>query len=385
MKDRSLFHLLMARLQQLTSGLAAHERDFAESLQGSLKIEQNGDWYSVAWLWRNKQYDLNVPGDSFHFYVRGDIGKAPAIRGGRAENWKSAEALLRRIAELSGERLPEDRRPGSMNVFVFDQVEGATPHALMIVPGLAAGLVALAFATAEIALWTAVVSIALAYLNGLFRYSLLCRPAHGMAPIVIACGALIPGYFMTSPMSAAAIAVSIALFARAELLAGSLIDWVVAGVAAGAIVFAIGPAGWVAVAIIAASILLTRALMPRRLPARPALAGIAVAVTVAILAGLLAHMLPQRVAAGTPAPPWLHGFVVGMFAVTFLLGWVFGQQFLLFPWIGLGVFGATYLAVLLLSSPGGVATSLTALTGFGVCAAARLLYAFAPQPANVRR
>src|ERR1043166_46143 len=143
----------------------------------------------------------------------------------------------------------------------------------MIQPGLLAGLAALFFARAEIAFWTAIASIALAYLNGFFQHSLLRRPAHRLAPIVIACGSLIPGYFMTSPMSAAVLAMSIALFARAGLLAadGSIVDWSVPGAAAGAIVFVIGSVGWVAVIVIGTSILLMLRLMPRRLPVVPAL------------------------------------------------------------------------------------------------------------------
>lgn len=386
MKDRSLFHLLMARLRQLTSGLPAHERDFVESLQGSLKIEQSGDWFSIAWRSRNKQYDLNVPGDTFHFYVRGDTGKAPAIHGGRAENWKSAEALLRRIAELSGEHLPADPRPGSLNIFVFDQTDSAISHELMIVPGLVAGLIALALTRAEIGFWTAVAAISLAYWDSFFRHSLLRRPAHWLAPIVIAIGALVPSYFMTSPASTAVLALSIALFARAELLAGdaSILDWIVPGVATGGVVLALGPSGWVAVAAIGAFILLTLVLMPRRMPMRPVVASLAAAVAAATLATLFSHVPLDGDAGAQSALAWIYALIIGTFAVTFLLGWVFGQQFLLFPWAGLGVVGASYLAVLLFSTGDRAALSFTALAGFGICAVLRLFHAFAPHTKDVR-
>jgi len=379
MKDRSLFHLLMARLRQLTSGLPAHERDFAESLQGSLKIEQSGDWFSVTWRWRNKQYDLNAPGDAFHFYVRGDVGKAPAIRGGRAENWKSAEALLRRIAELSGERLPADPRPGSLNIFVFDQTDSGPSHILLIMPGVMAGLVALALAGVEIAVWTAIAAITLAYLNDVFRYTMPRGWTDGLAPVVIALGALVPSCFMMSPMSAAVLALSIALFSRAELLGvnASIIDWTMPGAATGSLVLVMGQTGWVALVIVAVFILLVLALMPRRLPPIPAVTAVAVAFVVAIMITVFGVRLSPAIAVG-PVAYWLHWLIAGIFAVTFLLGWVFGHLFLLFPWLGLGMIAATCLAALI-GLGGDAAQFPTALAGFGLCALARLLYACVPQ------
>src|SRR5450755_2547630 len=140
MKDRSLFHLLMARLSQLSRGEPAGAPSLARDLQQTLQVEQNGDWFLLKWRWQEKSYDLGIPADSFHFYVRGDTGKEPARRDVRAENWRQAEAALRRIAQISGAPLPPDLHPGSLGASSAPAVEDPIPPARVIVPGVIAGL-----------------------------------------------------------------------------------------------------------------------------------------------------------------------------------------------------------------------------------------------------
>src|SRR5450631_2722274 len=139
MKDRSLFHLLMARLSQLSRGEPAGAPSLARDLQQTLQVEQNGDWFLLKWRWQEKPFDLGIPGDTFHFYVRGDTGKEPARRDLRAENWRQAEAALRRIAQISGMHLPQDQRPGSLSHSGAQDVDDPIPPARVIAPGIIAG------------------------------------------------------------------------------------------------------------------------------------------------------------------------------------------------------------------------------------------------------
>ena len=168
MKDRSLLHLLLARLRQLAWHASSGEREFVENLQNNLKVEQDGDWFLISWRWQNKEHELNVPGAAFQFYGRGDVAQQPTRRGGRLKNWQQAEDVLRRIAEISGAGLPADRRPGSLNTIVSERVDRSSrQHLLIVVPGLLAGFLAFALTQFEIGVWTGVAAIALSYLTQL--------------------------------------------------------------------------------------------------------------------------------------------------------------------------------------------------------------------------
>jgi hypothetical protein len=374
MKDRSLFHLLMARLSQLSRGEPAGEQ-LARDLQQSLQIEQNGDWFLLKWHWQGIPYDLSIPGDSFHFYVRGDTGKEPARRDMRAENWRQAEAALRRIAEISGAHLPADPRPGTLSHSGAQDVEDPIPPVRVLAPGIIAGLVALAVSGPEIAISTAIVAAALCWLNEIRRHTFLQRPVHWLDAGVIAAGALVPALLGVAPEAPGLLALALALYTRAELAGAraTSVDWLVPGPMAGGLVLVLGAPGWIPVLELIAVILLMRLALPNRLALAPALAGAAAAAAFGAIAALLPALSPDQ------APPLAvaaHGFawaIVGMFAFCFLFGWIFGQQTLLLPWLGFAVIGSTCLA--LLGSSASQTISFMAFSGYGVCMCAELLRA----------
>jgi hypothetical protein len=377
MKDRSLFHLMMARLRQLDRGDPAGAPSLARDLQQTLQIEQNGDWFLVKWRWQGKGYDLGIPGDTFHFYVRGDTGREPARRDVRAENWRQAEAALRRIAQISGTELPQDRRPGSLATSTMEALEDPVPSARVLIPGLLAGIVALVVAGTAMAVWTATVAVALCYLNELRRHSFLQRPVHWLDAGVIAVGALAPAVLGVVPVAPGLLALALALLARAELAGAgaTTVDWLVPGAVAGALVLVLGPLGWIPVAELIVLVLLIHLVVPNRLALAPALAGAGAAAAVGAIAAVLATLPPGQTPAAVAAEPALAWAIVGMFAFCFAFGWIFGQQVLLLPWLGFAVIGSTCLALMVAGSTASLAVSFMAFTGYGVSMCAELLRA----------
>ncbi len=377
MKDRSLFHLMMARLRQLDRGDPAGAPSLARDLQQTLQIEQNGDWFLVKWRWQGKGYDLGIPGDTFHFYVRGDTGREPARRDVRAENWRQAEAALRRIAQISGTELPQDRRPGTLSASTMEALEDPVPPARVLIPGLLAGIVAFVVAGTAMAIWTAIVAVALCYLNELRRHSFLQRPVHWLDAGVIAVGALAPAVLGVVPVAPGLLALALALLARAELAGAgaTTVDWLVPGAVAGALVLVLGPVGWIPVAELIVFVLLIHVLVPNRLALAPALAGAGAAAAVGAIAAVLATLLPEQTPAAVAAEPALAWAIVGMFAFCFAFGWIFGQQVLLLPWLGFAVIGSTCLALMVAGSTASRAVSFMAFAGYGVSMCAELLRA----------
>ena len=377
MKDRSLFHLMMARLRQLAHDDPAGAPSLARDLQQTLQIEQNGDWYLVKWRWQGKGYDLGIPGDTFHFYVRGDTGAGSARRDLRAANWRQAEAALRRIAQISGAELPQDRRPGALGASTMAAVEDPIPPARVLVPGLLAGIVALVVAGSAMALWTAIVAVALCYLNELRRHSFLQRPVHWLDAGMIAAGAVAPAVLGAVPVAPGLLALALALFARAELAGtrATILDWLVPGAVAGALVLVLGPLGWIPVAELIVFVLLIHMLVPNRLALAPALAGAGAAAAVGVIAAVLATLLPEQTPAAGAAAPALAWTIVGMLAFCFAFGWIFGQQVLLLPWLGFAVIGSTCLALLVSGSAASRTVSFMAFAGYGISMCAELLRA----------
>jgi hypothetical protein len=377
MKDRSLFHLLMARLSQLSRDEPAGAPSLARDLQQTLQIEQNGDWFLVKWHWQGKPYDLGIPGDTFHFYVRGDTGKEPARRDLRTENWRQAEAALRHIAQISGAHLPQDRRPGLLSRSGAPEVEDPISPARVIAPGAIAGLAALAVSGPEIAISTAMVAVALCYLNEIRRYTFLQRPVHWRDAGVIAAGALVPALLGVSPDAPGLLALALALFTRAELAGtrATSVDWLVPGAVAGSLVLVLGLPGWIPVLELIAAILLIHLALPNRLALAPALAGATAAGVSGAIAALFPVLSADQTASMVVAAPAFAWAIVGMFAFCFSLGWIFGQQTLLLPWLGFAVIGSTCLAVLVSGSSASRTVSFMAFSGYGVCMCAELLRA----------
>jgi hypothetical protein len=71
--------------------------------------------------------------------------------------------------------------------------------------------------------------------------------------------------------------------------------------------------------------------------------------------------------------------VVLIFAFCFFFGWVFGQLFLVLPWIGLGVVAITCGSLALAGSESGEAAGFAAYLGLGMCIIMRLSYSFVLQ------
>jgi hypothetical protein len=374
MKDRSLFHLLMARLRQLSDGRPHDELAFARVLRETLGVEQKGDWFSVTWRWHNKDYDLNVPGDAFDFYRRGDTGQRTVRQGLRSQNWQQAETILRDIAEISGAQLPQDRQARSLGTLYFDETTALTPHVLLIMPGLLSALLVYVFGHAGAALWTGVVAIALAYLNEYGRDRFLCGFRSWIEPVVIAGGAVAPACFGIMPAGPAVLAVGLALLVRAERggMGATAIDWGAAGAATGSVVFVFGTLGFLPVVLLAAVVLLASFALPNRIRPAPAVAAVAAAFSVAAIAALLPIGGGAAIAANLAS--WLAWPIVLVFAFCFLFRCIFGQQFLVLPWLGLAIIAITCGSLVLADPGSGGAVAFAAYLGFAICIIVRLFW-----------
>jgi hypothetical protein len=375
MKDRSLFHLLMSRLRSLSDGRPHDELAFARILRETLGVEQKGDWFSVTWRWQEKDYALHVPRGAFDFYRRGDTGQQTARQGVRSKNWQQAETLLRRIAEISGAPLPQNKQASSLSTLYFDETTAPTPQVLLILPGLLAALLTYFVVQVGAAIWTGVVAIALAYLNEYAWDNFPRRLGHWIEPVVIAGGAVAPGCFGITPVGPAVLAIGLTLFVRAERegTRATTIDWCAAGAATGAIVFVLGKLGFVPVMLLAAVVLLAGFAQPNRIRPTLAVAAAVAAFSVAAIAMLLPTELASGATIGANLASWIAWPIILVFALCFLSGLVFGQHFLLLPWLGHAIIAITC-GSLVLAGSGSQAAAFAAFMGFGICIVARLAF-----------
>lgn len=378
MKDRVLFHLLMARLQVLSHGRSPDEIAFARVLRETLAVTQEGERFSLTWRWEDKDHELSVPGDTFDFYRRGDVGQRAIQRGARTRNWQQAEVVLRRVADMSAALLPLDRQVVSLSTLHFDERQAPTPHVLLIAPALLAGVIAYIPGGLAAAFWTGMVAIALAYLNQYRRDGSLRGFDFRVEPWLIAIGAVLPAWFGIAPAGPAVLACGWALLVRAESNGehASFIDWGIAGAAIGAIIFAVAAIGFVPVGLLATAVFFVCLAMPNRIRFQHAV----VATVAAFAVAMIAALGPFGSAAGpmlTPtAAAWLTWPVVAIFAFCFLSGWVLGSRFLILPWIGLAVVAITCGGFALADRDVSKAAAFAAYLGFGLCIMVRLSYNF---------
>ena len=200
---------------------------------------------------------------------------------------------------------------------------------------------------------------------------------HWLEPVVTSAGVLSSAVFAAIPIGTALMAVALALFTRAEFrgVKASVYEWAVPGVVMGALIFVFGSIGWIPVVFIATFILSSYASLPNRLGAMSAVVAASAVIGVATAAFIYSPIVLDIPSTSQPVENWLAWTIVFIFALLFLFGWVFGQQFLLFPWIGFGMIAATGLGLLLGNGAAGAVASFTAFLGYGICGIGRLLYA----------
>jgi hypothetical protein len=372
MKARSLYHLLITRLRQLTGG-AVDEDSFAHHLKTSLAIEQTGAWFTLKWRSRNKQYDLNVPSSTFEFYRRGDLLAAPTGEPGRVTNWRAAETLLRHMATVSEETLPADPHPGSLSPLRFSgAVADQTVWLALLVPVLPAAAIALR----EDGLSALAVYVAGAALCAAFMFqrdTLLRRPMSPVEALVIAAGPALAASLGVTPWGMALLAGGLAMLSWSETptAPAAPVGALAGGALVGGVAALIGPAGWLTVAFVAAMAVFLHALMPWRIRRSFTIAAALGAGTVA----LAAHLAGAAGPAGTPAGIAI-GLVLGVTgaaALCFLTWWIIGSQIRLFPWVSLGAVAALGITTFWAPSAGG---ETLACAGYVACAAVRLVHAF---------
>jgi hypothetical protein len=117
--------------------------------------------------------------------------------------------------------------------------------------------------------------------------------------------------------------------------------------------------------------------VPNRIRLTHAVAATSVAVSV----GAIAALLPTGLIGGGALEPnlasWMAWPIVFVGAFSFLFRCVFGQQFLVLPWLGLAVIAITC-GSLVLAGPGSRAAAFAAYLGFGICIIVRSAYSLVP-------
>jgi len=374
MKDRSLLYLLLSRIRQMD--VWQSNLEFADELKSSLKVSQENDRFLITWHQADKEFSHDVPGDMFQFYVRGDVEKASGT-GLRRMNWDQAEKILLQIAEISGIRVEQRFRPDVLGTSVAVDRVDTHPQIVIVVLGLLVSVVALAAAGPRFAVWSGGLAIALCYLAAFHRYTLLQWPVHWIELVVVAAGALLPCYLMFNPAPAALLAIVLVLMTNAELRGSraSLLEWAIPAALAGTLVFAIGRLGWIPVIVISIFALAIGKVLPARF-SRPAMFTVVVAsAAVAVTATFVPLETPHEVSQLTLMASTINYLLVAIFAIYATLGWIVGQQFLIFPWLGNAIIFATFAIFSFANNMGAGELSALGFAGYALFAVARLLRA----------
>lgn len=378
MKDRALYHLLIARVRKLTAGLDGRQVLFCSDLRETLNVDHTGKWFHLTWRWADKDYEVNVPSDMFSFYVRGDSGQGGSALG-RSENWRQAEALLRHMSEICGADLPTDREPDDLAItFGMTQATGS-PIAKGVAAAAAVAAVSFPMFGLLSALWAALAAFAICANFSFHRFTLLGKPMSWFEAGVIGLGTIVPLTLGTTPAGAALLAGGLALLALAEGMPRKTapIIWALGGVTAGASAGAMDAAALAPIAGLAVSVGLLHVMMPSRL-GFPATISVAISAASTALFLTFADVTVGATMGEATAAQSLSLWMIALLAsVCFAAWWVLGRINSFFPWLTFAMVAMAAFALLMVGPPQPSTAGLTAFSGYLICAVMRLLRAFA--------
>lgn len=373
MRDKALYHLLMARAH----GMAGQMGDdpFLDALRASLTVDYAKRTYTLRWSFAGAPYHLDIQHDRFTFYAPGDKGRtdAHATANVRADNWKAAGALLEQMAQTSGTTLTGNPNAASLSIFPAAQTVPA-PHGYA---GTALWGVGFAV-TAAVLGWLTFPGFTLQ--DGLAAAGagiLLCLialraaatdpdPRFGVAGALLTAAAPVAAVCLTG--GAWAPLAFVAPFALAVELEWRGIDvpaagWLAPGLAGALPLFVLGAGGLVPVGALALFVWIFAVLAPIRFR-RPQVLYFTFGTIAAVAAAVALGWLTPDTAAPVPGTGYGYAVLAGaapLSAVAVIFGVMRGSMFLVLPW---GMLIAIF-CLALMALIGGRAGPGTAVLGMG--------------------
>lgn len=381
MRDKALYHLLMAHLQDLRHRASPQQCALIDGISDSLRVTYGRGRYQLDWKHGGKPYDLELPGRSMSFYVRGDTGSPQTATGQRWENWREARSAVAQIAAISG----ISDLANLLELSARSASAGAPEDRdsrLVSLAGLALGTGALMWLLFPLthALWTAVAAFCLLVLASLQRYSLLGRALRWHEAGLVCAGSALPAVLGHSPALAALCAAAFSACALAEARGpdATRADWVGAGLASAGPVLWAGPAGLPVPVLGAALLIAIRVTMPNRI-ARGCVAAYLLSAAAGTAAAAALALGP---AAGAAVPGAISVWAIAGLALALgLTWWIFGQQYALFPWYSFLLIAIAGASTAMTHGMSESAFSFLAFSGLLVVSLWRVIAAFPRQSA----
>lgn len=375
MKPAALRHLLLDRIRRsLATGDPAQQPVLRDILE-TLAIDQHKTWFTIHWRDPEGERSLEVPQDTFSFYLAGDTVGAIAKRGEtgdvRQKNWKAAADIIGRMVTISG---------GAFDVGATEYAMNTEPKPLPLGLFSADGLILAAVAGAIDGWRIDTQTGALIFLASVLAMTLISRavistdrsPLGIIGKALVATG-ILAGTWLGGALLLAVLLLGVTAPCLAELANPRKPQWLLAGLA-GAPLLWVGLPGHLAAFVLVLAAFVSCWMMANRFSWLSALlyvAGIAV--------GLFVHPAgfslpaPTRYDAALLVPAFL-------LLLSASLWWFHGVQKKLFPWYAqFGLLAACVGAFM----TGGEA--MVGLTGFAIVLDLRVIRNFQVSRRRVER
>ena len=365
MKPAALRHLLLDRIRRvLATGNPAQQPILRDILE-TLAIEQNKTWFTISWRDASGEHSLEVPQDSFTFYLAGDTAGAIAKRGEvgdlRQENWKAAADIIGRMMAISGAVLDVGEITYALNTRA-----ASPPLALFSIDGLvisaAAGAAAGRFMDYQSGVYVFAASL-LALMLASRAVISTARPTLGVVEKAVVATGILGGAILGGAALPAILLLAVTAPCLAELANPRRTPWLLAGLC-GAPLFWLGLPGQAAALVLVTAAFASCWMMANRFSWLGALLYAA-----GLSAGLFVRPEPLSF------PPTPHDAVLLAPALLLLfsasLWWFHGVQKKIFPWYAqFGLLAACIGAL----AVGGMA--MTGLTGLALVLDLRVIRNF---------
>lgn len=378
MKDKALYHLLVARLHDLRRDASPEAQAVIDKLCSSLRVEYTARRYRLDWCYRGDRFQLELPHTAVSFYVRGDVKGPQRTTTQRWENWRQAKATVEQMAETSGISELSDTLAKPTGSASDDPERGRLGLAQLAGLALGTGAVTWVFSTSITGLWTAVAVFFMLALGIFQRQSLLGKRLNWPEAGVISAGGVLPAALGASPVLAALAATTLSALCMAEArgAVSTRLEWAGAGILAATPVLWAGRIALPVPFLTAVLLIVVHLLMPNRIARGKVGAfvlasaiGTGIASVPAIAASGASH------AALTFPAGMLIWVTIALATLLLLTWWVPGQQYTLFPWFSFLFIAVTGAAAVMLQGGSEDALSFLAFFGFLLVSSFRVITA----------
>lgn len=372
MKASALFHLLQSRARKFDEQAPPDTVAAIHEVQQSLAVGYKDGRYGLRWQYGGRHQTLDVPGETFTFYVAGDLSRTPTPHL-RDVNWRAAETTWRQIASASGFSIQILRAVDETGLAPPVGAARSLPLYAGVVMTVLAGAMALPLGGLAAAAGVAVSGALLLAMGECLATT--HRPHHLRTGecAAIAGSALAPLVFGGSGwplVPALASAVCACLAERTEGLRATVL-WGVAGAVAGMAASQLGRPALVSAWVLIGAVIVVACIAPIRFK-RSDVAWLVLSAFVAGAGGAFVRWPLFPIGGHAwPAAAVTAAIVGSGLALVCLLSWVHGTLFRVMPWISSLALAALSLGAAV-SGHAPLVAAVTALAGLTACFALRV-------------